>query len=134
MATRKRAPKKTAKKGPSGKRRSTRKGASARVGEGLAGAVSRESVGVLLLALGLFFSAAFVSGRGAFLGDAGAFVVTRLLGTLGFALAPIAAVAGVLLLLDRLSGRVVGGTALLLLAGAATFAATPCCEGTSAIG
>jgi len=124
VATRKRAPKKTAKKGPSGKRRSTRKGASARVGEGLAGAVSRESVGVLLLALGLFFSAAFVSGRGAFLGDAGAFVVTRLLGTLGFALAPIAAVAGVLLLLDRLSGRVVGGTALLLLAGAATFAAT----------
>ena len=79
---------------------------------------------MLLLALGLFFSAAFVSGRGAFLGDAGSFVTAHLLGRVGLALAPLAAVAGVLLVLGRLAGRIVAGAALLLLAGAATFAAT----------
>ena len=79
---------------------------------------------MFLLAFGLFFSAAFVSGRGAFLGDAGSFVTAHLLGRVGLALAPLSAVAGVLLLLGRLSGRVVAGTVLLLLAGAATFAAT----------
>jgi len=86
--------------------------------------VSREAVGVFLLALGLFFSAAFASGRGAFLGEAGSFVVTQLLGRVGLALAPLAAFAGVLLLLGRLTGRIAVGAALLLLAGAATFAAT----------
>ncbi len=79
---------------------------------------------MFLLALGLFFSAAFVSGRGAFLGDAGSFVTAHLLGRVGLALAPLAAVAGVLLVLGRLAGRIVAGAALLLLAGAATFAAT----------
>ncbi|CAN5828948.1 DNA translocase SpoIIIE [soil metagenome] len=127
MATRKRAPKKTAKKGSSSKGRgkTTRKGNSpwSRVRDGLAGAMSREAVGVLSLALGLFFSAAFVSGRGAFLGDAGTFVVTGLLGVPGYALAPVAAVVGLLLLLGRLKGRFVAGVSLLLLAGGATFAA-----------
>ncbi len=130
MATRKSAPKKTAKKGSSGKGRgktSRKKGGSsplARAGEVLSGAFTREAVGIFLLALGLFYSAAFVSGRGAFLGDAGSWVVTQLLGLPGLALAPVAAFAGLLLLIDRLPGRVVAGVVLLLLAAAATFAAT----------
>jgi S-DNA-T family DNA segregation ATPase FtsK/SpoIIIE len=129
VATRKSAPKKTAKKGSSGKGRgktSRKRGSSplARAGEALSGAFSREAVGIFLLALGLFYSAAFVSGRGAFLGDAGSWVVTQLLGLPGLALAPIAALGGLLLLVDRLPGRVVAGVVLLLLAAAATFAAT----------
>jgi S-DNA-T family DNA segregation ATPase FtsK/SpoIIIE len=126
VATGKRAPKKTAKKRTSGRGKGKRKGASTltRVRDSLAGAVSREAVGVFLLAVGLFFSAAFASGRGAFLGDAGSFVTAQLFGRVGLALAPLAVVAGLLLLLGRLRGRVVAGTALLLLAGAATFAAT----------
>jgi S-DNA-T family DNA segregation ATPase FtsK/SpoIIIE len=129
VATRKSAPKKTAKKGSSGRGRgktSRKKGASplSRVGEVLSGAFTREAVGIFLLALGLFYTAAFVSGRGAFLGDAGSWVVTQLLGLPGLALAPVAAVAGLLILTDRLQGRVVAGVILLLLAAAATFAAT----------
>ena len=129
MATRKRAPKKTAKKGSSSKgrgRTSRKKGASAlaRIRDGLSGAFTREVVGIFLLALGLFYGAAFVSGRGAFLGDAGSWFVTQTFGLVGLALAPIAAIFGLLLLLGRLPGRVVCGTVLLLLAAAATFAAT----------
>ena len=96
----------------------------ARVRDGLSGAVTREAVGIFLLAVGLFFGAAFASGRGAFLGDAGSFVAAQLFGRVGLALAPLAAVAGLLLLLGRLRGGAVAGAALLLLAGAATFAAT----------
>ncbi len=81
-------------------------------------------MGILLLALGLFYSAAFVSGRGAFLGDAGSWVVTQLLGLPGLALAPAAVVCGLLLLLDRLPGRAIAGMILLVLAAAGTFAAT----------
>ena len=126
MATAKRAPKKTVKKRSSVRGKTTRKGDSllVRVRDGLAGVVSREAVGVCLLALGLFFSAAFASGRGAFLGDAGFFVTAQLFGRVGLALAPLAAVAGLLLLLGRLRGRVVAGASLLVLAAAATFAAT----------
>jgi S-DNA-T family DNA segregation ATPase FtsK/SpoIIIE len=126
VATGKRAPKKTAKKRSSGRGKRSRKGVSplTRVRDGLAGAVTREAVGVFLLAVGLFFSAAFASGRGAFLGDAGSFVTAQLFGRVGPALAPCAVVAGLLLLLGRLRGRIVAGAALLLLAGAATFAAT----------
>jgi S-DNA-T family DNA segregation ATPase FtsK/SpoIIIE len=94
------------------------------VRDGLSGAVTREAVGIFLLAVGLFFGAAFASGRGAFLGDAGSFVAAQLFGRVGLALAPLAAVAGLLLLLGRLRGGAVAGAALLLLAGAATFAAT----------
>jgi S-DNA-T family DNA segregation ATPase FtsK/SpoIIIE len=86
--------------------------------------VTREAVGVFLLAVGLFFSAAFASGRGAFVGDAGSFVTGQLFGRVGLALAPLSALAGLLLLLGRLRGRAVTGAALLLLACAATFAAT----------
>jgi DNA segregation ATPase FtsK/SpoIIIE, S-DNA-T family len=128
VATGKRAPKKTTKKRSSGRGRgkTTRKGVSPliRVRDGLTVAVTREAVGLFLLALGLFFSAAFASGRGSFLGDAGSFVTTHLFGRVGLALAPLAAVAGLLLLLGRLRGRAFAGAALLLLAGAATFAAT----------
>jgi DNA segregation ATPase FtsK/SpoIIIE, S-DNA-T family len=129
VATRKSAPQKTTKKSSSGRGRgktSRKKGASplSRVGEVLSGAFTREAVGIFLLALGLFYSAAFVSGRGAFLGDAGSWVVTQVLGLPGLALAPVAAVAGLLLLIDRLPGRAVAGLVLLLLAAAATFAAT----------
>jgi S-DNA-T family DNA segregation ATPase FtsK/SpoIIIE len=126
VATGKRAPKKTAKKRSSGRGKTTRKGVSPliRVRDGLTGAVTREAVGVFLLAVGLFFSAAFASGRGAFLGDAGSFVTAQLFGRVGLALAPFAVVAGLLLLLGLLRGRIVAGAALLLLAGAATFAAT----------
>jgi S-DNA-T family DNA segregation ATPase FtsK/SpoIIIE len=126
VATGKRAPKKTTKKRSSGRGKTTRKGGSplARVREGLAGAVTREAVGVFLLAVGLFFSAAFASGRGAFVGDAGSFVTGQLMGRVGLALAPLSALAGLLLLLGRLRSRAVTGAALLLLAGAATFAAT----------
>jgi DNA segregation ATPase FtsK/SpoIIIE, S-DNA-T family len=122
VAKGKRAPKKTTKKRSSGRG----KGASplTRVRDGLSGAVTREAVGIFLLAVGLFFGAAFASGRGAFLGDAGSFVVAQLFGRVGLALAPLAAVAGLLLLLGRLRGGAVAGAALLLLAGAATFAAT----------
>jgi S-DNA-T family DNA segregation ATPase FtsK/SpoIIIE len=126
VATGKRAPKKTAKKRSSGRGKATRKGAStlSRVCDALTGAVTRETIGIFLLALGLFFSAAFASGRGAFLGEAGSFVTAQLFGRVGLALAPLAAVAGLLLLLGRLTGRAVAGAALLLLAGTATFAAT----------
>jgi S-DNA-T family DNA segregation ATPase FtsK/SpoIIIE len=126
VATGKRAPKKTTKKRSSGRGKAARKGASplARVRDGLSGAVTREAVGIFLLAVGLFFGAAFASGRGAFLGDAGSFVAAQLFGRVGLALAPLAAVAGLLLLLGRLRGGAVAGAALLLLAGAATFAAT----------
>ena len=81
-------------------------------------------MGIFLLALGLFYCAAFVSGRGAFLGDAGVWVVTQSFGLPGFAFAPIAAILGLLLLVGRLPGRVVAGVLMLLTAVAATFAST----------
>ena len=91
--------------------------------DGLREAVSREAVGIALLALGLFFTAASFTGRGAFLGDAGLFVARNLLGDVGLALAPLVAVGGLLLLLDRLPGRAVVGTVLLLVGVAANLAA-----------
>ena len=91
-----------------------------RIGE----AVTREIVGGVLLVAGLFFSAAFVSGRGAFLGEAGLVAATHLMGVVGLFLAPLAAVAGLLLLLNRLPGRRALGAVLLLLAVAMTLAAT----------
>ncbi len=87
------------------------------------GAASPEVGGAVLLVAGLFFSAAFASGRGAFLGEAGRLAVTHLLGLVGFALAPLAVVAGVLLLVGRFPGRRAFGVGLLLLAVATTLAA-----------
>jgi DNA segregation ATPase FtsK/SpoIIIE, S-DNA-T family len=127
VATGKRAaPKRTTKKRSSGRGKAARKRVSwlTRLRDGLAGVLSREAVGLFLLAVGLYFSAAFVSGRGAFLGNAGSFVTAQLLGRIGLALAPLAVVSGLLLLLGRLRGRVLAGASLLLLACAASFAAT----------
>jgi DNA segregation ATPase FtsK/SpoIIIE, S-DNA-T family len=81
-------------------------------------------VGATLLVAGLFCSAAFLSGSGALLGEAGRVAVTHLMGIVGLSLAPLAAVGGLLLLLGRMPGRRALGAALLLLAGATTFAAT----------
>ncbi len=76
-----------------------------------------------MLGIGLFFTAAFFSGRGAFLGEIGETLVTRIAGMVGIFLAPLAALAGVLLLVGRLDSRRVLGAALILAAVAATLAA-----------
>ena len=126
MATGKSAPKKTAKRSAPARKggvRSTRKKAPPPLLGGVREAVSREAVGIAALALGLFFTAAFFSGRGAFLGDAGLYLARTLLGDVGLALAPLAVVGGILLVLDRLPGRAVLGTSLLLLGVAAALAA-----------
>ena len=83
---------------------------------------SREVAGIMLLALGLFFTAAFLSGEGALLGNLGRVGVAYLFGAVGVFLAPLAVVAGVLLLLGHLPGRRALGVALLLFAVAATLA------------
>ena len=92
--------------------------------EGLRSSLSREAAGVLLLGLGLFFTAAFFSGRGAFLGEIGETLVTQLAGVAGILLAPLAVLAGVLILLRRLKPRRVVGAGLILAAVATTFAAS----------
>src|SRR5215203_6594635 len=86
-------------------------------------AVTREAVGGVLLVAGLFFSAAFGSGRGAVLGDVGLMAATHVMGVVGLALAPLATVAGLLLLVRRLSGRVAWGATMLVVAAATTLAA-----------
>ena len=126
MATGKSAPNKTAKRSAPARKgggRPTRKNTSPPLLDGVRGAVSREAVGIAVLVLGLFFTAAFFSGRGAFLGEAGLYLVRSLLGDVGLALAPLAVVGGVLLVLNRLPGRAVFGTFLLLLGVASTLAA-----------
>ena len=90
--------------------------------ERIARVFSPEVVGALLLVAGLFFSAAFLTGRGAFLGEAGFAALTHLLGPVGLALAPLAALAGVLLLIGSLPWLRTLGMALLLLAFATTLA------------
>ena len=132
MATSKRAPSKPRKKG-TGKGTTSRsrakrgggwKRVASRMRERLAWTITREAVGGLLLVVGLFFSAAFFSGRGAFLGDAGLLAASYLMGKVGFWLAPLSAVGGFLILIRRLSWGRALGTILLLLAVAATLAAT----------
>src|SRR5215216_3463282 len=86
-------------------------------------AFSREVVGAILAVAGLFFTAAFLTGQGAFLGEAGLAAATRVLGLVGFALPLLAVLAGVLMLLGRLPRESSVGVALLLLAVAATLAA-----------
>jgi DNA segregation ATPase FtsK/SpoIIIE, S-DNA-T family len=87
-------------------------------------AFSRELVGALLLVVGIFFTAAFLTGRGAALGDWGIFAATGFLGVTGIALAPLAALAGALLLAGRLPRARSAGLVLLLVALATTLAAT----------
>ena len=100
------------------------RGLLARVRDRAGEVVSPGLVGGVLLVAGLFFSAAFVSGRGAFLGGAGLVAVTHSMGVLGLTLAPLAALGGLLLLVGRLPGRRTLGAVLLLLAGATTLAST----------
>ena len=127
MAPGKSAPRKPAKRSaPKGRGRggSTRKKtAPAPLLEGVREAVSREAVGIAALVLGLFFTAAFFTGRGAFLGEAGLYLARTLLGDVGLTLAPLAVVGGVLLVLDRLPARAAVGTLLLLLGAAGALAA-----------
>ena len=78
----------------------------------------------MLLGLGLFFTAAFFSGRGAFLGEIGETIVTRLVGVIGIFLAPLAVFAGALVLLRRLNLRRAVGAGLILVAVTVTFAAS----------
>jgi S-DNA-T family DNA segregation ATPase FtsK/SpoIIIE len=126
VARSKRVPKKNQKKGANGRGgRKSQKGVSplSKLRDGLDEAVTREAAGITLVVIGLFFSAAFASGRGAFLGEAGHFAATHLMGNVGLLLAPLAALAGVLLLFNRLSTRRAAGALLVLLAGAMTLAA-----------
>lgn len=137
MATSKQAPKK-----PSAKKHSTRRTSGKKRGSGSrrqslvqsfvgalgwsAAKVSRELIGVVLLAVGLFFAAAFITDRGSFIGNAGFVAVTHLLGLAGAALAPLVALAGVLMLVGYNPGRRAVGAALILLGVSTTLAsATP---------
>ena len=79
-------------------------------------------VGGVLLVAGLFFSAA-LERQGAVLGDVGLMVATHVMGVVGLVLAPIGAVAGLLLLVRRLSVRVALGATMLVVAAAAALAA-----------
>jgi DNA segregation ATPase FtsK/SpoIIIE, S-DNA-T family len=122
MATKKRAMRRSAKRSSSRKNR----GGAGRVKDVLAlvrRAFSRKVVGTALLVVGLFFTATFLTGRGAFLGGAGMTAATHLMGLAGFALAPLAALAGALLLLERLPWGRTLGVVLLLVTFATTLAA-----------
>jgi DNA segregation ATPase FtsK/SpoIIIE, S-DNA-T family len=128
VATSKRAPsRKPRKKGKSGKKGGARgrdwSGLLLGMRDRVSQVVSREVVGGVLLVAGLFFSAAFLSGRGAVLGEVGLVVATHVMGVVGLALAPLAAVACLLLLVRRLSGRVALGATMLVVAAATTLAA-----------
>jgi DNA segregation ATPase FtsK/SpoIIIE, S-DNA-T family len=128
VATSKRAPsRKPRKKGKSGKKGGARgrdwSGLMLGMRDRVSQVVNREVVGGVLFVAGLFFSAAFLSGRGAVLGDAGLMVATHVMGVVGLVLAPIGAVAGLLLLVRRLSVRVALGATMLVVAAAATLAA-----------
>jgi DNA segregation ATPase FtsK/SpoIIIE, S-DNA-T family len=125
MATKKRAGRRTSGVYANGssrtKRRSSRKKGG--VVSKARAAFSREAVGILLLVAGVFLTAAFLTGQGALLGEAGLAGATRLLGLAGFALPPLAALAGLLVLLGRLPWEKTLGATLLLFAVAATLAA-----------
>jgi S-DNA-T family DNA segregation ATPase FtsK/SpoIIIE len=129
MATRKRATRRpsgrsTNRSSGTRKRGSRKKGGIGAV-LGVREAFSRDVVGVSLLVAGLFFTAAFLTGRGAFLGEAGFAATTHLLGLVGLALPPLAALAGLLVLLGCLPRGRTLGAALIVLATAMTLAATP---------
>ena len=121
MATNKRTKRRrtgTRKRGPAARKKGVFK-----VAPTIERVFSRGVVGAFLIVAGFFFTMAFLTGQGAFLGEAGLAAATGLVGVLGFALPPLAVLVGVLVLLGRLPwGRTVGAT-LLLLTGAATLAA-----------
>src|SRR4051794_31803366 len=119
MATNKRASRRSSGKrmrGPAARKKCELKAFSV-----LEWTFSREVLGVFLLVVGLFFTAAFLTGQGAFLGEVGLAATTRLLGLVGLTLPPLAVLLGFLVLLGRLPrGKALGAT-LLLLAGAVTL-------------
>lgn len=121
------ASKPKASKQGSPKRGSAKRGSAKRAAPKAGGwaekLASRGVAGVGLLVVGLFLTAAFLTGSGAVLGEWGRVGVTYLLGIPGLVLAPLAVVAGALILLNRLPYRGVAGAGLLLLASAMTFAA-----------
>jgi S-DNA-T family DNA segregation ATPase FtsK/SpoIIIE len=124
MATRKRTTRNISGRSANGssrkkKRSSRRKGGATSRARAV---FSREAIGVFLLVVGLFFTTAFFTGRGALLGEAGLSGATHLLGLAGYALPPLAALAGLLVLLGRLPLLRTVGTALILLAVATTLA------------
>lgn len=84
---------------------------------------SKELTGLLLLAVGGFLSAAFLTGRGALLGEVGRTALTHLLGVAGLYAAPIAALTGLLIMLGRISKGRILGLGLLLIAASMTLAA-----------
>lgn len=86
--------------------------------------ISREVVGGVLLVVGLFLTAAFLSGRGALLGETGMAGVTHLMGLAGLLLPPACAVVGIALLVGYLPYRRISGAGILLVAGAGTLAAS----------
>src|ERR687886_1713151 len=87
-------------------------------------AFSHKLVGLFLLVAGLFLTAAFLTGGGAFLGEISLAAATYLAGMIGFVLPPLAALAGSFMLLGRLGRGRTLGAALVLLAGSTTLAAT----------
>ena len=125
MAARKRSTRNTSGRPANGsprknKRTSRKKGG---VAFNVRAAFSREAIGIFLLVVGLFFTAAFFTGRGALLGEAGLSGATRLLGLAGYAFPPFVALAGLLVLLGCLPLVRTLGAALILLAVATTLAA-----------
>lgn len=92
------------------------------VWEWLSGSISREVVGLVLFAMGLFFTAAFLTGRGSFLGDAGLVAATHLFGLVGASIPPVLALGGLLMMLGYVTGRNAAGAGLLVCGVAASFA------------
>jgi S-DNA-T family DNA segregation ATPase FtsK/SpoIIIE len=116
MATKKRS----SRRGPGRSSSKKKRGLVARLRELLDAvytvkrAFSSKVLGGFLLVAGLFFTAAFLTGRGEYLGRLGLTVTTHLLGLAGFVLAPLAALTGALLLRGRmLWGKALGATLLL---------------------
>ncbi|CAN5884285.1 hypothetical protein BH23ACT11_BH23ACT11_06230 [soil metagenome] len=125
MATKKQAPKRPARKNQNSKGRSSssrKKKQVAWTSQLREHLLSRGLLGVSVLALGLFFTAAFLSGRGALLGDLGIRGATYVLGVVGVALAPLGVIGGVMVLMGYSLGRRAIGVALLLAAVATTLA------------
>lgn len=115
------------KKTPAKKHRGTKNtkvGTSGPLWDRVRGWFTPGVIGGVLLAVGLFFTAAFVSGRGAWLGETGLAGASRLLGVVGYVLPPLLAVAGGLLLVGMLPLRRTVGVILILLGFATLWAAT----------
>src|ERR687886_229596 len=91
MATNRRATRRPKGRSSGTKRRSpaARKKGALGVVSTIKQAFSRQVVGVFLLVTGLFFTAAFLTGQGAFLGEAGLAAATYLAGVIGLMLPPL---------------------------------------------